>query len=119
MSGAPKNWSKAEAAEVVGHRARLGDQDPREGRIDLHGADHLAPLGHQLAGVDLHGVLGAPIRFELGRIPFAGAAMQANDPVPAWHPAVVALVAFAPFGAVYFGAGAALGLSMPIRFARR
>lgn len=33
--------------------------------------------------------------------------------VPAWHPTLVAVAAFAPFGVVYFGTAALLGLRVP------
>ena len=66
-----------------------------------------------------HSAAGASvIRMTLAAACAALAGVGVQLLLPSWHPAVVAIASFVPFGVVYFGAGVALGLKMPIRLAK-
>lgn len=58
---------------------------------------------------------GVVLRMTLAATCAAAVGVSAQLVAPAWHPVVVALVAFAPFGVAYLGVAAALGVPMPIR----
>ncbi len=73
--------------------------------LNRHIGPHSAP-GARVVRMTLAAALAA----------FAGVLFQLG--LPDWHPALVAVVSFLPFGAVYFGVGALLGVESPVRFAR-
>lgn len=66
-----------------------------------------------------HSAAGAKVlRMTLAAACAAVAGVLVQLSLPVWHPALVAMASFVPFGLVYLGAGAVLGVRSPIRFSR-
>lgn len=67
-----------------------------------------------------HSAPGAQVtRMALAAAFAALAGVMVQVTLPDWHPALVAALSFLPFGGVYFGAGALLGVESPVRVSRR